>query len=490
MTKRAIIYARLSPTPRNEEAKGGNLDQQVDLCQKRCDAEGWQVVATFAEKDTSATSTKVRKDWENAVGMVEAGEADIIVSRHYDRMYRKVADLTKLIELANKTGVELVATEAHGQVDLSSATGRGNAYYMAVGAQLETEIKAERQKLGHQRRIAAGRPFWGTRPFGFEKDGEHRQDEAERIKQAYSDVLAGHTLWGIAARWNAEGVQTRTGTDWRTNTVRQVLLHPRNAGVHTYNPERVTRPASLQASGYEATWDGIVSPEIFEAAHRLLTDPARNTGGGGKRKGLLTGIATCASCDGPLGQSWNKVRTDGSRLRKYSCRSCRSASIPADFLDDVVINRIVMKAPQIVAAKLATGEESDGLGAGEIDSLRAEKVSLGTKKSEYIEDFNAEYITREDMRRGIASANGRIAEIDATLTDNAVNRISASRWSDDIESMFAALDDLDDPVTHDRLREIITDATTHIRVLPRGKGKRQPALDDVDIRLVGGIEIQ
>lgn len=37
---RAIVYARLSPTPRGEESKGGNLTQQVELSQALCDRNG------------------------------------------------------------------------------------------------------------------------------------------------------------------------------------------------------------------------------------------------------------------------------------------------------------------------------------------------------------------------------------------------------------------------------------------------------------------
>ncbi|GGM90283.1 recombinase family protein [Streptomyces fuscichromogenes] len=88
---RAIIYARLSPTPRGEESKGGNLTQQVELSQALCDRRGWSVVATIVEKDTSASTkrgTKRSAEWERVKALVEDGKADAIVSRHYDRMYR------------------------------------------------------------------------------------------------------------------------------------------------------------------------------------------------------------------------------------------------------------------------------------------------------------------------------------------------------------------------------------------------------------------
>jgi DNA invertase Pin-like site-specific DNA recombinase len=52
-----------------------------------------------------------------------------------------------------------------------------------VVARNETEMRVERQVLGHQRRRESGRPFWGTRPFGFERDGRHREAEAEALRR-------------------------------------------------------------------------------------------------------------------------------------------------------------------------------------------------------------------------------------------------------------------------------------------------------------------
>lgn len=104
---RAIIYARLSPTPRGEESKGGNLTQQVELSQALCDRKGWSVVAVIVEKDTSASTKRGAKrsdEWERVEALVEDGKADAIVSRHYDRMYRAPWDLEDLVDLAEATG--------------------------------------------------------------------------------------------------------------------------------------------------------------------------------------------------------------------------------------------------------------------------------------------------------------------------------------------------------------------------------------------------
>jgi len=235
---RAIIYARLSPTPRGEESKGGNLTQQVELSQALCDRNGWSVVAVIVEKDMSASTKRGAKrsdEWERVKALVEDGKADAIVSRHFDRMYRTPWDLEDLVDLAESTGVTLAAAQAQGVLDLSTPSGRLAARIGAVVARNETEIRVERQVLGHQRRRESGRPFWSTRPFGFERDGRHREAEAEALRQAYRDVLTGVSLWSIAKDWNARGLLSPHGKEWRSSNLRGVLLKPRNAGIQTYS---------------------------------------------------------------------------------------------------------------------------------------------------------------------------------------------------------------------------------------------------------------
>lgn len=309
MTK-ALIYVRLSPTPRDEGSKGGNLDQQESMCRSRCEAEGWDVVDVVVDKDTSATSKKPRKGWARAVDMVRTGDAQVIVSRHYDRMYRKLSDLEELVALAESAGVELVACEV-GKVDLSTATGRAQARYMAVGAALETELKAERQALGHQRRLEAGRGWWMHRPLGYELDYTVRESEAVLVRQAYADVLAGRSLSSIVGEWNELDITTTHGKRWRVTGLRSVLLAHRNAGILTHHRKEVG----------PAPWPALVDEETYRAVVRLLSDPSRKAPRARSgRTTLLAGFAVCGVCEAP-------VRTKSiSGRRCYLCpKGCASA---------------------------------------------------------------------------------------------------------------------------------------------------------------------
>ena len=89
----------------------------------------------------------------------------------------------------------------------------------------------------------------GRRPFGFEQDMTIRDVEASAVRQAYDDILAGVPLAQIARDWNDAGLltplTTRQGepSRWTGDTVRPVLLNPRNAGLRATVPSWRTAPA-------------------------------------------------------------------------------------------------------------------------------------------------------------------------------------------------------------------------------------------------------
>lgn len=212
--------------------------------------------------------------WRRVVELVRTGTADVVVARHYDRLYRTTRDLVELVDLAEETGVHLAAAQAQGVLDLATPSGRLAAHIGAAVAENETEMRVERQELGHQRRRESGRPFWSTRPFGFERDGTHREEEAEALRQAYRDVLAGVSLWSIAKVWNARELLSPHGREWRSSNLRGVLLKPRNAGIQTYS-QWVEKPDGRRVRVTEeigtGNWEPIVSEGMFRALVRYLS---------------------------------------------------------------------------------------------------------------------------------------------------------------------------------------------------------------------------
>ena len=105
------------------------------------------------------------------------------------------------------------------------------------------------------------------------------------------------------------------------DTVRPVLMNPRNAGLRGYGPKLENGSRRVEMMG-PAKWDAIVSEETWRAAVGLLRDPGRFTGRGRGARALLTGIAVCGICEATVhGGGANRRRSDLSVLGFVgSCR--------------------------------------------------------------------------------------------------------------------------------------------------------------------------
>ncbi|MFF4830878.1 recombinase family protein [Streptomyces sp. NPDC001315] len=57
------------------------------------------------------------------VELVRTGTADVVVARHYDRLYRTTRDLVELVDLTEETGVHLAAAQAQGVPGLGDYFG-------------------------------------------------------------------------------------------------------------------------------------------------------------------------------------------------------------------------------------------------------------------------------------------------------------------------------------------------------------------------------
>ena len=210
---------------------------------------------------------------------VDAGEFDVIVARHMDRLLRRLAEFESVLERCQKTKTAIV-TAADG-VDTSTDGGRLVARILSSVAQGEVERKSARQRSAAVQAAQQGRWVGGRRAFGYEADGVTvREDEAALIKQGYADVLAGESLGEIARRWNAAGFITPQGKPWSRGAVKDVLTNPRNAGLRRYRPQedrgRIRQNPELGITG-AAQWPAIVDEPTWRAAVRVLCDPARRS---------------------------------------------------------------------------------------------------------------------------------------------------------------------------------------------------------------------
>lgn len=277
---RSLLYKRISDDQTGEEA---GIERQ-DVALRALSAKlGATVAEDFFDNDISAYSGKPRPGFEKLLVAIASGNYDVLIVWHVDRLYRSMKDLERIIEAAEK-GKILIATVNSGELDLSTSAGRMIARILGSVARQESEHHAERRREANLSRALSG--AWrreGSRPFGFNNDGTHREPEAAMIRTAVKDILGGKSIHAVARDWNASGVTTVRGVAWTNLHVRRVLTNPRVAALRVHQGKVV-------GSG---SWEPIVDEMTWRGFSALLSDPSRKNALAFERKHLLSGIVRC-----------------------------------------------------------------------------------------------------------------------------------------------------------------------------------------------------
>lgn len=355
-----------------------------------CLMRDWEVVTV--ESDTvSGYTGETRPGWERVQQMIAAGEVDVVVVWKIDRLTRTVSGLVDLVRMAKDTGVNIATTD--GFLDLSTPIGRAIITILATMAQLETELKQERQRAANQQRRERGEPWKsGWKTFGYElATGDVIEPEAALIRKGAEDFLGGKPMNQIAKDWDASGIKPRSGGNWNITSVRTVLVNPRLAGHQTYKGEIIG----------EGAWEPILDKETHALVSARVADPSRRTGGskaGPRAEYLLSALATCATCG-------EKVQSRGS----YRCKNSHVSTDQAK-ADATVVAAFSLAATMMLPGLLVnlptTGKSKHVLTA--IDEER-------TKQRELADSFAAGRIPLAVLESGSALIEKRIAKLEQEM---------------------------------------------------------------------------
>ncbi|MEX0426896.1 recombinase family protein [Nocardioides sp. DS6] len=375
---RAAIYARAS---RDQELTGVTVAKQIKDGHTYAEGRDLPVVGVYRDNGVSAwKSGVVRRDFERLLRDAEAGLFDVVIVRHTDRLYRQLAELPRIIDkLAQHAHIVAIH---EGEIDLSTASGIMSAQIKGAVAEHESRIKAERLADHARHRAHNGRMVTGNRPFGWawakpcpadetcehtpkpceacrklgrETECEHKTrhlpgarpalgsrgglvphpEEAQAVRFAYRAAARGHALYSIARRLNARGYTGTSGGPWRGETVRAVLMMPRHAGLVSHQDygtdserQRGRRAGAQNIVAEAADGQRLVSSELWQTVQRILAEPTRRKSPGRPVGTLLSGIAVCDRCGGPLNATNRHYpRKGGGRavVPAYMCARGRRA---------------------------------------------------------------------------------------------------------------------------------------------------------------------
>jgi site-specific DNA recombinase len=441
----AVIYCRIS-LDRSGKALG--VEQQERDCRALADRLGLAVREVYVDNDVSASgySRKSRPEYKRMLRDLEAAPADI-VAMHADRLYRQMGELEHLMVVVQQLGIGIHTCHA-GEIDLNSASGRMTARVVGAVAQGESERMSERRKARKQAQRLAGEYHGGPRPFGFECDGVTvRLDEAERIRQAVTDLLAGRTLYSLVHDWNAAGVRTSSGARWGARQLSRVLVRARNAGLIEHDGQTIGN----------AVWPALISEDELRAVRAVLRNPARKVSPGPARKHLLSGYLKCGVCGGPMVVSYS----GGERARAvYRCvpgqspgHASRTVATVDEYIAYLVIGYLSRPGNEIPAPA-----EDTTLARTRLAAITAELDDLAELVGQRKISARQMAIASEPLE---AEAQKLRERIEASLM---VDALGAFRGAEDPAEVWESLD-------LDRRRNVIGRLVASITVNPAPKGR-------------------
>lgn len=378
MTKRAGIYCRIS---KDTDGTGLGVERQERECRQLCTKHRLDVVSVFVDNDVSAYSARRRPGFTAAQDAMKAGQLDVLVAWHPDRLTRQARELEDLIDLLDATAVDVLTVGA-GAYDLSTASGKLQARIVGSVARYESEHKAERLRSKSDELAASGAPAGGRTPYGYRREFPDRERskgnfvidtaEARELRKMAQRVLDGWSALRIERDLNERGVPTKEGRPWNHSTVRAVLINPTIAGLRVHRRE-IAGPG---------TWKPILDRDTWEAVRATIADPAR------KRqrpatKYVLAGLVKSAAGD-PMngkpergGRSYSTAQRRNPKTGKW-VNPKRPTSVDADKLETYVIEAamIALRDWQPSEPTLANPAET------EITELEAELAELARLRGE------------------------------------------------------------------------------------------------------------
>jgi site-specific DNA recombinase len=402
---RAGIYARIS-----SDREGDNLaiSRQLADCEQLAEQKGWQVVERYVDADISAYSGKPRPEYARMLEEIEAGVVGAILVYHADRLHRHPRELEDFIDLCQRQQVKLATVT--GDVDLSTHDGQLIARIQGAVAKKESDDKSRRIRRKHEELAQAGRPSGGgTRPFGYESGRRAiRPDEAAIIRELATRALAGDSLRALCLDLNDRGVPTVTGTTWKSQTLKRILVSAAISGQREHKGDIVAK----------AEWPAIITPAETQRLRAKLNDPDRRTNRSARRY-LLASLLRCHHCDAKL---VSRPRADGAK--RYVCASgpnfggCGKVTIMAEPLEQYVVEAVLHRLDSPELPRALNGSVSTDP-AGE--EWQAEVERAQEKLDELAELWAEGEITRREwvkarapIEKRLDTAKRRLAAINRT----------------------------------------------------------------------------
>lgn len=397
----ADILARYSTDNQNPDS----IEVQVNKCTDWCHQQNLPILGIYADFATSGMKD-TRPQYEAMMQHLRQGGADTVVIYDQSRMFRKMTAWFAFRDELTAMGVNVVSvTQPMIGGDLRDPTN-----FLAEGSMaLFNQIWAlqTRQKVMEKMRYMArnGQHTGGIPPLGYQvEDGRLVicEDEAAIVRRIFAEYASGKSYRQVIDGLNADGIKTKRGNAFGTNSLHDLLHNEKYIGVLTYGGRPYRENGTRNTHSKDGTdviriedaVPAIVDKEVFQAVQERMAINKQIQRGRPQqlRDYPLKGKVFCADCKAAMAVSISKQKYHYYRCTgKKRLHNCDAAPIAADVLEDQVAAalRQVLGRPEDTESLIRIlREQADQIQGGAVAHLQAliqRKNEITTKLDNAVE---------------------------------------------------------------------------------------------------------
>lgn len=432
----ALILARYSTDNQNPDT----IEVQVERCTKYCHEYNLPILGVYADyavsgmKDTRPQQSRMMEDLKNGVG-------DTIVIYDQSRMFRDLVYWFNFREQIAAMGVDIrSATQSIIGGDLKDPTNFMLEASMATFNQMHVLISRQKtvEKLNYLARHlqhTGGIPALGFRvetvlaPDGETVISRHLvidEKEAAIVRRIFEEYDSGKSYREILEGLNRDGLRTKRGSPFGTNSLHDLLCNEKYIGTLVYNAHAKGKSPHGQERKdvirQEDAFPAIVPKDMFFRVKAKMLENKRAQAGrpASVRVYPLKGKVFCGSCGCSMCVRRSKT------IYYYACsdsrrtRICRNPQIRVDWLEDKVTTyvRSLLCDPGLKDTALnAIRAESNKITSSAISRLTAlqeDGYKIKTQMSRLV-DAIADGVATDAIRAKLAALETRQQETERQI---------------------------------------------------------------------------
>jgi len=400
---RCAFYGRKST-----EEQIASLDVQMEEATRYAQSKGWTLAPGHIYQDSaiSRAEFKKRPGLIALLNALSSGEFDAVIMRDDSRLGGDMHRTGLVVQDIIENGKRLFCYFEENEITLESATDKFMMAVRGFAAELEREKIAGRTREHLETKARKGY-VTGGKCYGYDNERladhvEHRINETQAaiVREVFQAKADGDGYKKIAKRLNARGVPSpsagKRGTgSWAPTMILSMLRNERYIGAVLWGKATKTYRGGTKVRLQSAEEDRIRSerPELRIVPQELwdqVQAGMRQNKSSGRRRGpepryLLSGIARCSECDGPMRAHAAKFGSEKTHL--YLCARhhdrgdavCKSdLRRPVALVDAAVIDWVMANVlnEEVITAVLA---EVRGRVAKRSEAPNAERDELETE---------------------------------------------------------------------------------------------------------------